>query len=620
MSTICYSNAPGCLDDVHLLPVLDSSGGVTARLSRARKLTLRMPSLRCLDLVDCPLLEMLDLGDLSGELHISVRDCPNLRAIRLPGMDREGAAHLHLDAGPGPFPCMEVSGAIAQVDACWGTAKKVLCRIPARSLPWTGALLTSGGAPNSAQLAQPWLADGLLVWSPTEEDHHQECSGPDVGPKDVHIVDASQGLRSLEWAGRNPLRSLVVEDAPWLMAIRLRTRISHLIIERLDRFRVVTTEGALCEQISIRSCCSKLDVPLASGLVRQLPRLRPFLVVDAPCHALTISDTQCQRLCVFHPCSTRLELIRCDRLHSLRIDSRTCIRIEGSVPFKVLDRLDEDSVVRGIDEGSLRLAAAQIAAGGRNAWPRMERAIKWCTTARSISTALSVLAGLPSGAVKPRLLWRARERLYSSQPRKNAAWRWVWNLSPDLAAQAYRDDFRILTRCWQIAGAQELVASIATEVLRPHSETVVEAMLPWIFSNLKELDPPQLNTVCEILREASHIATVPERVEARLSRGLPHLLRLFEGLERPWALECDRVAEAAFAYFVHHGPLTDAVAWLGIELKADRVATQARLAGLLMTPARAARLTHERRAALSVLMLTGRPPPLTNPNPIEQPA
>lgn len=73
------------------------------------------PRLRCLDLVNSPTLESLDLSACQSPAHLTVRGCPNLSYVRLPA-GGEGAC-IHWDFGTGGVS-VHIEGSIALFDCC----------------------------------------------------------------------------------------------------------------------------------------------------------------------------------------------------------------------------------------------------------------------------------------------------------------------------------------------------------------------------------------------------------------------------------------------------------------------------------------------------------------------
>jgi len=612
---ICTSNATGTVTEAELLPAIDSNGGVTVRLTGARKLVLRLPRLKSLDLIDSPRLEELDLSALRGEAHLSVRGCPSLKTVRFPPA-HQGVGHVHIDSGTGEFPAILITGAVARLDVRWG-AGQVTREVPHRGAPWKGVLLTRGAAPDAASLEQPGLEGGLLVWAATEAEPLQVLGSARSVVEDISVIKISEALRSLEWLGTRALRSLRVEQAASLMVLRLRTSVVELSAVRCDMLRALTTEGQFCGHVSVKSCCSKLRAASpGQSEAGPWPRKRSFLVIDVPCENVSIVDTAVKRLSLMQTCLGQLTLLRCQELAAVRLPRATKIRAEGNVPFEATRALVPGSRVTNIQEGSLGRLAEELAHGGESAWLNLlEHAGKLSPSSRA--WVLRVLAEVPREAFQPRHAWRIRERMYVSQTpgRRVGADRWIWSVPPEVSTQVYRHDFAVFVRCSALPVASQFIETMPWELLRPHNDSspALMAMLPWLFTGAEGLTPARLNAISAILRAAAGTTLVPPAVSSRLAQGLPFLLRRLESEPAELPLHVQHVVEAARSYYLKKGGANEAQAWLEFEVKRDRPAVQAMLAAWLVAGPGPVQLSPERRAALNVLMLTGQPLALAQP-------
>jgi hypothetical protein len=601
--------------DIHLpLDALDGNGGVMLQLADARSIKLSTEGLRCLDLISCPLLETVDLRGLTGNLHVTVRGCPALRALWLPP---GGASHVHVDAGDAAPAALSVTGGVEQFDACWGASGRFLRRVPARQSPWTSLFFAAGAKASTGAFDNGSVGSGpellvLVELAPAGPGTGHVALGAELGSaRHVCVVDASPELKSLEWVG-DPLDELSVEGAPCLMVLRARVPVKTLALTHCDLLRAVTTEGAACQNVTLRNCCRGLD-DLAAPRQRAhgLPRGRSLLVVDAPCHELTLSDVQCRRLRVHHPCD--LWLVRCQDLRLVRAEPGCHIRCEGCVPANLLDHLDASEGTDGgaiqalgvtVDEGLLRDLVAQVMAGHRAGWRRFRQVLALCQTARARSAALQAMRLLAQSPVCRDELWGARMVLYRAQFGGRDLQRWAWQLNSDLELDGYRDDFLVWAACSEVAHAYGFSDNMASELMSPRRTPALEALLPWLF----RFPVPQANAFLEgLLRRAARRGRLPKRLVNRCGEGLPLLVqRLAQAtaaIHRPER----RLLEAARSFYLNRGREEDVVAWLAFEAHLDRVGTQARAASLLQQPANPAQRgwSAQHRAALSVLMLTG---------------
>ena len=586
---------------------LDGAGGLALRAPLATFVRLSREGLRCLDLIDSPQLEVLDLSRLRGVVHLTVRGCPALQQILLPN---RGAAHVHLDTGDQSPRWLQITGGVEQFDACWGQEGRLLRRVPARTAPWKAVLVVTGPAPQPDALAAPAFKGGLLVWIATDAMPHQELASPGAAVDSVCVTHTSAQLLALDWLGTRPLREFTVENSTHLMTLRLRTPVDHLGLSHCDRLRVVTSEGQPCRQVSVRECGSRLDDSNVRPDRGHGPRLRSFLMLDVPSDTVTLVDTQLQRLCLPQPCSDRLEVIRCAALRLMRLPPHTRVRCLGHLPLCVMDHLVGELLTVEVDESFLRAIARQVIERHPLGWKRLQRALGWCQSPRSISTALQILAHAVAPVVPPADLWNARTELLRGQRNGAALTRWVWNTSTDLAAQAYRDDFMLYERCRSAYRNRAFIRSATMEMMRHDGEQQTAALLPWLAKEAHRGSGARLIGLEAVLRHASFEQHVPAHVKAGLRQSLPFLLYQLEPGSSVRVVSQATFFDAARSYYARHGTPEELQAWLGLELKRGRVQAQVEIARLLAeAPLNWEEgLDPQRRASLTSLMLTGRAP------------
>lgn len=146
--------------------------GVFVIRNGARTLQAADTDLRCVDLIDNPYLETLDLSACATPVHLTVRGCPKLATVLLP--DAPEGAVLHWEFREADSP-VKVFGALASFDSCQPDGHT--CQIQANGVPYDRSLLVPAGAP------QPTLADetALVILLGTAEGGLQ--SAPLVTPK-----------------------------------------------------------------------------------------------------------------------------------------------------------------------------------------------------------------------------------------------------------------------------------------------------------------------------------------------------------------------------------------------------------------------------------------------------
>lgn len=134
------------MDDLALVP----SSTITAKLGTdgvfvirngARTLRAADTDLRCVDLIDNPHLETLDLSTCSTPVHLTVRGCPKLTTLILP--DAPEGAVLHWEFGEADSP-IRVFGALASFDSCQPDGHT--CQIQTDGAAYDRSLLVPSGA------------------------------------------------------------------------------------------------------------------------------------------------------------------------------------------------------------------------------------------------------------------------------------------------------------------------------------------------------------------------------------------------------------------------------------------------------------------------------------------
>lgn len=458
--------------------LVDSCGGVALCLPEAVSAVLDTPGLHCVDLLDCPQLESVDLTALGNGVHLTVRGCPRLTVVRLAGHAR---AHVHVDAGTAPPRALSVRGSVVQFDACWGrdgrfmrqarrgmafqglhvgtdaprtlpvqhaghageeapavtfTAAAATTRPPAPALPLELAILIHA-RPDDARTGVLTLGPGL-----------EAC-------RDVCLVEPDDALLAVHWAG-GALRELSVEAARGLMVLRLSAPAEHLLLGQCPRLRAVTTEGEPAGTVTLRECCT-VDIARADGgraastgqrPAPGAPRVRASLVVDVPCATLALLDCGFESLRVFHP--TALHLARCHRLVRARVDGDTDVHCEGSPPWSLLDHIGGIAADVVVDEGLVARLRDDVLLDRDGAWQRFVRVLEWRLTRHACVTALQALCVFLDTPISRDELWRARCVLYLAQTQavnSSDFEHWAWIFPSDRLEDGFRCDFRLWAAC-----------------------------------------------------------------------------------------------------------------------------------------------------------------------------
>lgn len=608
------NDRPSTFTDMHVPPGdIDASGGILLRLSAAREVRLGSARLRCLDLVQCPELERVDLTGISADIHLTVRECPGLREVLLPA---SGRAHVHFDAGELLPQSLTIEGGVEQFDACWGNSGQFIRRAHSREPVFRGVHLLAGQASLGAAARKSGLAELIVViGAAPAEGGCAVVVGPTFPAARVAcLVDAEPRTTVLEWTG-GALDEFVVQGAPGLSVVRMAVSAQRLQLSECPRLRALTSEGARCGDVTVSRCCSALDPsqPLKRSAVG-LPRLSSLLVVDVPCDRLALVDCAFARLKLYHP--GQVELLRCAKLVSGRLHPQTTLICEGPLPFRMLDFVRPDSANVRVDESTLSTIRDLVLSIGAKAWPRLRQVLSWCREGRSRVAALQALH-----AVAPHVdreeLWEARLLLYQAHSRSRTAGlerRWCWDFPADLAFDGYRSDFMVWAACRSSVKARGYGRVMAEEVLRRESSLASQAMLPWLSQHP---DAARLGFLDQIFRRACLRRRLPEVFLQACGSCLPALFFTFSKQAPSGRGSAGRLFTSARVLFTHYALPDDRLNWLAFEARRDRAATQARIALILREGPFPSTTPFEPRhmAALRGLMLSGQLPPGWAPAP-----
>ncbi|MGA1317108.1 MAG: hypothetical protein ACO3YN_09240 [Rubrivivax sp.] len=598
---------------------IDACGGMTLCLPAARSLVLDTAELQFLDLLDCPDLESVDLSALGGGVHLTLRGCPRLKKVRLA---RHGGAHVHLDAGAQPPSALQITGSIGQFDACWGPRGRYMRKARA-GVPLLGLHFgteapepTNGLATQDVNPADPATADdgsdamvdlvALIGARPDDPATGVLCIGTGLtGCRDLCLIDAADTLLAVEWTG-GALREFAVEGARGLMVARLSAPVEHLLLSHCPRLRAVTTEDAPAGEVVLRDCCT---APAAPRPMPGAPRIRPSLVVDAPCRTLSLLDSGFETLRVFH--ATALLVMRCAQLARARLEEGSVVRCVGSPPWSVIDHLDAEGAEIEVDEGLIARLRDGVVRQHHRAVQRLERLMSWPMSPRSRVAALQALCTLLDTPLPRQTLWALRCALYRAQ---RSEWHmghvgpWDWLLPDDQFEDGYRSDFRLWAACHGGDLTDDAAQAMADGLLGGPGR-LAQSLMPWLAT---DPTPQGWHFLGMVLRRAASDDNPSENAAAAGSQTLHALLRILGRPARAQAGTHPRhrhpeLFDAARAFYTRRAEEPAQLRWLEFEMRHDRPGTQARIALMLRTPARPGDppMTPRHRATLTTLMLTG---------------
>lgn len=212
----------------------DDRDGIFVMQNAARHLRAENARLRCVDLIDNPLLETLDLSACATPVHLTVRGCPKLTTVLLP-VAPEGAV-LHWEFGAGDSP-VQVFGALASFDSCQPDGHT--CQIQTDGAPYDRSLLIPSGAP------QPAPADdtALVVLLGTSQEGLQ--SKPLISPtlRAIHL----HGVGTADELDLNgpALTQAQIINLPALKHLQAGPEMSALSVTRCPELCTLTASGSV---------------------------------------------------------------------------------------------------------------------------------------------------------------------------------------------------------------------------------------------------------------------------------------------------------------------------------------------------------------------------------------
>lgn len=217
-----------------LLKAPDDRDGIFVMHNAARHLRADGDRLRCVDLIDNPHLETLDLSACANPVHLTVRGCPKLATVLLP--DAPHGAVLHWEFGDTGSP-VQIFGALASFDSCQPDGHT--CQIKTDGPTYGRSLLVPPGAAPCA---------------PTEDtDLFVLLTPPDESPQPVPIVTSDlravhlHGLTSTDELDLNgPALTLAqIVNLPSLRHLKAGPEMSALSVDRCPKLCTLTASGSV---------------------------------------------------------------------------------------------------------------------------------------------------------------------------------------------------------------------------------------------------------------------------------------------------------------------------------------------------------------------------------------
>jgi hypothetical protein len=212
----------------------DDQDGIFVMQNAARHLRVDDGRLRCIDLIDNPHLETLDLSACVTPVHLTIRSCPKLATVLLPEAP-EGAV-LHWEFGEADSPVL-VFGALASFDSCQPDGHT--CQIKTDGAMYARSLLVPPGT------TPPALADdtALFVLLGMSEDltHPMPILTPSL--RAVHLHGLPEEV-DLDLNGPALTQAQIV-NLPRLEHLKAGPEMSVLSVTRCQALRTITSSGSV---------------------------------------------------------------------------------------------------------------------------------------------------------------------------------------------------------------------------------------------------------------------------------------------------------------------------------------------------------------------------------------
>jgi hypothetical protein len=217
-----------------LLTAPDDQDGIFVMQNAARHLRADDSRLRCIDLIDNPHLETLDLSACATPVHLTVRGCPKLATVLLPEAP-EGAV-LHWEFGEADSP-VQVVGDLASFDSCQPNGHT--CQIKTDGAMYARSLFVPPGATPTA----PTDETALFVLLGAPEDPAPPV--PIVTPalRAVHLHGLPEAV-DLDLNGPALTQAQIV-NLPTLEHLKAGPEMSALSVTRCPALRTITSSGSV---------------------------------------------------------------------------------------------------------------------------------------------------------------------------------------------------------------------------------------------------------------------------------------------------------------------------------------------------------------------------------------
>lgn len=217
-----------------ILTAPDDQGGILVMQRAASHLRADDSRLRCVDVIDNPNLETLDLAACAAPVHLTVRGCPKLTTVLLPETPK--GAVLHWEFGETNSP-VKVFGALASFDSCQPNGHT--CQIKTDGEMYLSSVLVPSGAAPPAQTDEPALF--VLLGPPEGSFNPAAIVSPNL--RAVHLNGLPETF-DLELNGP-ALTQVQIVNLPKLKHLKAGPEMSALSVIHCRALRTITSSGSV---------------------------------------------------------------------------------------------------------------------------------------------------------------------------------------------------------------------------------------------------------------------------------------------------------------------------------------------------------------------------------------
>ncbi len=493
---------------------IDALGGGALSNVRDRHVVIKQPSLRFLDVSDCPDVCTLDLRSCAEGMHIMISGCPALHHISV--SDNGQGAVVHINSSD-RAPDVEVDGLLDQIDACWSSGRFAL---ESAAHPWYGGAIRHQG--NISDDLPP-LAECQVYIDPVDEIADLSapwsrcvliCRGSTLQQVVVHAVAEKADI--------------ALQALPRLVSVKTASSISRLSVTACPLLSFVEGQIAHCHLH-------------ASGSRKH------HLLLAVHAQQAVISHCQMKKMTLTAP--TNLSLIHCTTLADVSLPELTQVRCEGAVPSSLLGVAEIT-----VNESLVKSLVAQFCDGGGDAVLKpLVSLLPLLREPGPSVRALLLLSELLANGAYPALIWQMRMQLSARHQNSRmsalmsvdqerlatAAGHWHWHLPDDLGREAWLADYRIWKDCAPyVEEAGRFRHTMASACVHDPDGPAMATVIAAIANGSRQLETHEVALITAILRKLARLSY--HRLRSQKLRH--HALRL--------AMRYDSLGEEFDRYFL----------------------------------------------------------------------